>query len=148
RRGGSPDRRRGRRRGRGIVNAPADAESLAELARKALADGEEERALPLLKQAARGTANARLWQWKGLLERALDRHEAAFESFAQAARLARDDPSIAHGLARVTLEAGLNAVGRFQRARQLSPANGDMLVGQAAALLAAGRSEEAAAELE
>jgi tetratricopeptide (TPR) repeat protein len=131
-----------------VRNGQADAGSLAELARLALAEGEEEQALPLLSRAASQGADARLLQWTGLLQRALDEHEAALQSYARAARLAPSDPSIAHGRAHVALEAGIDAVGLFDQARRLAPASGDVLIGLAAARMAVGRGEEAAAELD
>ena len=125
-----------------------DPDSLDDLARAALAEGEEERALPLLRRAAFQSDDSRLWQWTGLLERALDEHERALKAFEKAVQLAPDDASIAHGRARVALEAGLDAVPLFDRARRLGPPRSDVLIGWAAAMLAVGRGEEAAAELE
>jgi tetratricopeptide (TPR) repeat protein len=126
----------------------ADPDALAELARAAVREGEEERALPLLASSARRSGNPRLWQWTGLLQRALDQHEAALNSFAEAARLAPADPSIAHGRARVALEAGLDAVALFEQAWRLAPSEGDVLIGRAAAQMATGRGEQAATELD
>lgn len=123
------------------------AEQIAALARAALASGDEARALPQVRRAAEAAQDARLWQWAGLLERAIDRHEAAIASFTAAARLAPADPSIAHGLARVTLEAGLDAVALFDRARLLGPDNAELVFGQAAARLAMGKGAEAEAAL-
>jgi cytochrome c-type biogenesis protein CcmH/NrfG len=126
----------------------SDPDALAELARAALADGEEERALPYLAAATASAPNARLWQWKGLLERGLDAHGAALSSFATAARLAPSDPSIAHGRAQVALEAGVDAVAFFEQANRLAGVNADILLGLAAARTAAGRGDHAAAELD
>src|SRR5690242_7912792 len=86
-----------------------DVAALAELAGKAIAEGEEERALPLIERGATAANNALLWQWKALLERSLDEHELALASFAQAARLAPSDVATAHGHARTAMEAGLDA---------------------------------------
>lgn len=131
-----------------VRTGQADLESLADLARTALAEGEEECALPLLSRAASQNSDARLWQWTGLLQRGLDEHEAALVSFARAAQIAPSDFSIAHGRAHVTLEAGLDAVAMFEQARRLAPVTGDLLIGLAAARMAIGRGEEAAAELD
>ncbi|QNQ12192.1 hypothetical protein H3Z74_22700 [Sphingomonas alpina] len=92
--------------------------------------------------------DARLWQWTGLLQRALDQHEAALQSFGQAVRLAPSDVSIARGHAQVTFEAGLDAIALFERACRLAPMAGDMVLGLAAARMAMGRGEEAAAALD
>ena len=125
---------------------PNDPEALAELASLALSEGEEERALPLLSQAAFG--NASLWQWKGLLERSLDEHEEALRSFVEAARLNPQSASIAHGLARVALEAGVPSEDLFLRAIGLSPSDGSILLGLAASRLAAGHGDQAEMELD
>ena len=89
---------------------------MEDLAREALASGNEEAALAQLAPEAEKAGNARLWQFCGLLQRSLDRHSEAINSFAEASRLDPDDAGIAHGLARVTLEAGLDAVALFERA--------------------------------
>jgi tetratricopeptide (TPR) repeat protein len=127
---------------------PADRQLLAELAKESLEAGKEERALPLLARATGDQADARLWQWKGLLERALDMHEAALVSFGEAARLAPGDPSIAHGYARVALEAGVDAEALYEHALRLAPRDGQLVVGLAAARLGAGHGEKAVSELE
>lgn len=110
--------------------------------------GQEPCALTIVRPAAERLSDARLWQWAGLLERALDQHAQSLESFSHAARLAPEDASIAHGLAQVTLEAGYNAVPLYQRARQLLPANADILLGSIAARMAAGEGADAEAELD
>lgn len=122
--------------------------AIGELASAALDEGEEEQALPVVTAATERSGSARLWQWAGLLHRALDEHEAALEAFAEAARRAPDDASIAHGRARVAYEAGLDAVGLFEAAERIGPPNGDVLIGLAAARWAAGRGEEAEAALD
>jgi len=124
----------------------ATGEQLGELARAALAEQREEEVLSLLGQYA-GT-DARLWQWKGLLERALDEHAEAFKSFTEAARLAPADAGIAHGRARVALEAGIPAVDLFERALRLAPNDPQTYLGLNAGRIAAGRGEEAEAELD
>jgi tetratricopeptide (TPR) repeat protein len=124
-----------------------DPDALADLASKALKDGSEEAAAPILDQAARASqSNARLWQWSGLLHRALDQHDEALTAFANAARLAPGDASIAHGHARVALEAGIDARKLFDQALRLGP-SGDVLLGHAAARFAMGEGAAATAEL-
>ena len=128
---------------------PHDSDLLATLASDALAEGEEGIALPLLASAAKlARGNARLWQWTGLLHRALDEHRDALKALESAARLAPADASIAHGRAHVALEAGVDAVALFDAAIALAPSSGEMLLGRAAARLAAGEGEQAAAELD
>ena len=125
-----------------------EAERLEDLARSALAEGNEESVLESIAPAAERLGNARLWQFAGLLQRALDRHSEALISFSAAAGLAPNDPSIAHGRARVAWEAGVDSVGLFERALKLAPANGEVLTGLAAAKFAVGRGAEAEAELD
>lgn len=124
-----------------------DLDTLDDLARAALAEGEEEAALKELVPAAERSNSALLWQWSGLLQRALDEHEQALKSFERAAALAPNDAGIAHARARVALEAGLDAVDLFERARALAPTDGAILLGLAAARNAAGSGEAAAREL-
>ncbi len=88
-----------------------------------------------------------LWQWKGILERALDDHAKAVHSFGKAADLAPGDASVANGLARTSLEAGLPAADLFERALQLDPSNGLAYLGWNAARIAEGRADEAERDL-
>lgn len=130
-----------------IDSGTRDLDTLDDLARAALAEGEEEQALQRLVPAAERSQEALLWQWSGLLQRSLDEHEAALASFVRAAALAPNDAGIAHGQARVALEAGLDAVDPFLRARALAPGDGAVTLGLAAARNAIGDGETAADEL-
>lgn len=127
---------------------PGDLHTLEQLASQAIESGEEEAALPLVDAAARRVSSPRLLQWKALLERSLDRHEEALESFKAAAALARSDPAIAHGLARTALEAGIPAERLHEHALQLAPQDSQVLAGLIAARLAAGNGEQGEKELE
>lgn len=118
-------------------------------ANAALASGEEAASLAEVEELlVQDRSDARLWQWHGLLLRALDRRGAAIPSFRQAARLLPSDLSIAHGHARVVLEAGLDAVPLFERARSLNPVEGDVLLGLASARFAQGDAATAMRELQ
>ena len=128
--------------------SPDDRPLLEKLAEVALKGGEEERAVPLVRDAADRLSDARLWQWTGILLRALDEHEQALAAFQTAAGLDSGSASIAHGHARVALEAGVPALDLFQKALQLSPTNGEVLLGYVAAILAGGSGEQAEALLE
>lgn len=125
----------------------ADVDLLDDLARNALAEGEEAAALDQIVPAAEKSHSALLWRWAGLLHRSLDEHEQAIGDFERAAKLSPDDSGIAHGRARVALEAGQDSVELFLHARSLAPQDGSVLIGLAAARNAAGQSETAAAEL-
>lgn len=88
-------------------------------------------------------ADARAFQFRGLVARSLGDGPLAYRSFRRAARLAPGDPLIAHSHARTALEAGHAAVSLFTKARQLAPNDGGILTGLSAALLAEGRAEDA-----
>lgn len=125
-----------------------DSDTLSDLARDALAEGEEERALPLIVAGAHKRADPLLWQWAGLLNRALDEHTAALDCFSTAAHLAPGDAKIAHGHAQVAFEAGLEATALFDHARALAPGDPGVVLGLTAARMAAGQSQLAVSELE
>ena len=130
-----------------IKSGAQNSDRFDDLARLALAEGEEEAALRFLHPAAEHSDEALLWQWTGLLYRSLDEHERAIQAFQRASAIAPKDGSIAHGHARVALEAGLDAVELFLRARSLAPGDGDVALGLASARNAAGDGEYAAEEL-
>ena len=69
----------------------ADIERLADLASNAVRSGEELDVVDAVRDGAVRLESALLWQWTALIQRALDRHEEALESFANAARLAPGD---------------------------------------------------------
>lgn len=123
-----------------------DPAALSGLAELALAEGKEPTALAVILPVAARLKDPRLWQWAGLMHRALDEHEKALEVFANAANLSPSDASIAHGHARVALEAGLDARKLFDRALRLAP-SGDVILGRVAARFAMGEGDAAAAEL-
>lgn len=131
------------------TNHPGDARAHELLAEAALASQDEAEALPVVEAATRRfPTNARLWQWTGLLCRALDDRAAAIPAFETAARLAPDDARIAHGYARVLLEAGRPSLAAFERARGLAPSDADVLLGLYAAVSALGQSDRAIRELD
>lgn len=122
-------------------------EQIILLARLALERGEEDGAVAEVEAGAAQYRDARLWQWTGLLRRALEETGGAIAAFGEASRLAPDDAGIAHGLARVLFEGGCDARAAYARARALAPADGDVLVGETAARMAQGDGNRAAAEL-
>jgi len=125
-----------------------DPETIADLARDAFAEGEEQLAAPIVLAAATRREDPRLWQWAGLLHRALDEHSTAIECLTIAARVAPEDAKIAQAQAHVSLEAGLDAEALFERARGLAPDNSAVLIGLTAARIAAGHGNRAIAELD
>lgn len=102
----------------------------------------------MVLEAARARADPVLWQWAGLLNRALDEHATALECFSEAARLAPSDPKIAQGHAQVAFEAGFDATALYEQAHRLAQTDPAILMGLTAARMAAGRSELAVSELE
>ena len=129
--------------------SPGDLSATIALAEAAAASQQEERALPFVSGlAAQRKTDRLLWQWTGLLHRALDQHGEALKAFDAAAQLAPDDARIAQGRAQTALEAGLDAIELFDKAIALEPNNGEMLLSRAAARVAAGDSARAIAEIE
>lgn len=128
---------------------PLNIEMLIELAGEALATGREADVVHLVEYAAEQYQSvATLWQWSGLLNRALDRHEAAMAGFSRAACLAPTSALIHHSLARTQLEAGLHAVTAFDTALYYGPTDASVLLGRVAALLACGRATCALSEID
>lgn len=85
----------------------------------------------------------RMAQLLGLAARATGESPLALDAFRRAAGLAPRDPLIAHSHARAALETGLPAVALFEIARSHAPADGSVIQGHAAALVAEKRSAEA-----
>lgn len=125
-----------------------DTAALFALARRALAEGSEAEAAPVLAAAAaRAGSDAQLWYHSAQLERAQDEHEAALAAFASAAALAPGDALTAYWRAYATLEAGLDAVALFEQAERLAPRNADVMLGMAAARFAVGDGARGVSDL-
>jgi tetratricopeptide (TPR) repeat protein len=128
--------------------APSDdPQTIAEYAESALHGGDEKAAIPLVRAAAERRNGPILWHWLGLLNRSIDEHEQALSAFERAAELAPRGPRTAQARAHTAMEAGLPAVELYERALELAPQEGSVIVGLAAARYAAGEGERAAAEL-
>jgi len=129
--------------------SPRDAQEAMALGLEARKRGSERAALPLLKRAAAANPrHAGLWQVLGLCYRAVDQLGPALEAFAKAAALAPTDALIAHGHARVAMEAGLPAIQLFDAALRLAPLDGAVMIGRSAAQLAEGDLKAAVADLD
>ena len=114
----------------------------------ALDQGRADLAEPaLLRATVAAPGEPRFWQFLGLARRALQDSAGANQAFARAAALSPQDPLIAHSLARTALEAGYPAIEPFNRARLLAPEDGAVVLGRVAALLAAGKGEDARSQL-
>lgn len=131
-----------------VERNPDDATAAMLLAKAALEEGQEARAIPLVKGTAeRARSNAQLWQWLGLLYRGLDEHALAIPAFNAAAMLAPQDAKIAVGRAQTVMEAGLDAEALYLAAIGLAPGDGDALLSLTAARLQRGDGEAAMADL-
>ncbi len=125
------------------------ADELFRTAAKLVREGREAEALPSLEAGVRDhPADPRLWQLYGLALRNLEELEPALAALHRAASLAPEDPLTAHTLARATMEAGLPAASLFERAGELAPMDGTVMLGHAATLHAEGRAGDAIAWLD
>ena len=110
--------------------------------------GDPEAAISLLEAAITHHPDEPvLWQSLGLAHRARLDSAAALAALERALSLSPRDPRITHAIAHVTMEAGLPAAELFARARALLPGDGSVLIGEAAALVAAGKADAAIAAL-
>lgn len=122
----------------------ATASDLANYGVQALGSWREEEVLGHFAAVApRFPGNPRVWQVWGLLHRAVGDIGPALECLTRAAALAPNDPKIAHAVALTKLDAGIDSLEDFIRARQLAPDNLDVLGGLASALVASGRPDVA-----
>jgi tetratricopeptide (TPR) repeat protein len=128
---------------------PRDANAATAFGLQARKTGTEREALPLLTRAARlNPSHAALWQVLGLCHRARDDMASALGALAHAATLAPQDALIAHAHARTAMEAGLPATQLFDRALQLAPLDGGIIIGRSAAQMAEGNIAAAIADLD
>lgn len=128
---------------------PQNAQAAFEFGLRARENGSERSAIPVLQAATNAhPGHAGLWQVLGLLHRALDELAPAISAFRKAVELAPSDPLIAHGYARIVMEAGLPAKHLFDIAHSLAPADGTVLIGRSAAQLAEGDVDNAISDLE
>ncbi len=128
---------------------PNDPDAAADAGLMARRCGLDEEWLPVVRAAAAANPRrAKLWQVLGLMHRARDEHEAATDALDRAAELAPGDALVAHARARSWLEAGKRSTDHYAAARKLAPADKDVILGSAAALIAEGRSDDAIALLE
>ncbi|QXQ05109.1 hypothetical protein KX816_12550 [Sphingosinicellaceae bacterium] len=111
----------------------------ANLGLRALDERREEDVLPLLAVlAAQVPLDATLLHVVGLLHRAVGDHVAALEALDRAVGLTPGSARLVHARAHTAIEAGVESLGWFERARRLAPNDGDIILGHAAAMLAAG----------
>lgn len=122
----------------------ADADAFFAAGIEILKGDQPEALFPIARQAAAQHAtDYRIHQLLGLVARVLGESGQAEVAFSRAATLAPTNPLIAHSHARATLEAGRDATHLFEHAIDLSPRDGAVLQGYAAALHAIGRPAEA-----
>ncbi len=101
-------------------------------------------ALPILTAAAERTRNdPSLWHVLGLMHRALGDLAPALAAFDKALALPAPTPILLHAKAHTAREAGLPAAEFYRSARAASPNDGDMILGEAAALADEGAADDA-----
>lgn len=129
--------------------ASGDADAMLRAGAAALQAGLYAEALATVDGAAhRHPDHPQLWQLLGLLHRSLDDLAPAVDAFEKARALAPGDAMIANGHACVRHEAGLSAADHFAQARTLAPTDRNLLLRQAAALLAEDQPDAAIALLD
>ncbi|RXZ64094.1 2OG-Fe(II) oxygenase family protein [Pelagerythrobacter rhizovicinus] len=102
----------------------------------------------LERRIERSPGNSRLWHTLGTLWRAELESEQAVAAFIKARTLDPSSAVTAHALARATLEAGWPATERYDEALAISPGDGSILLGKAAAQVAQGQIDDALSGLE
>jgi tetratricopeptide (TPR) repeat protein len=128
---------------------PSDADSVYRATAIALKQGLETGALVLARAgAANHPRDARMWQMVALACRRLEDPEPGVEAIERAAALAPGDPLIAHTRARMALEAGLESMHLFDRARRLAPDDPAIFFGWISACFAEERLDLALAALQ
>lgn len=130
---------------RGPAAGPA---AFLKAASAAIDHGRADLAEPALARAIQtAPSEYRFWQFLGLARRALQDSAGANQAFISAAKLAPQDPLVAHSVARTALEAGYPALKAFNQARLLAPGDGSVVLGRIAAMLALGKGDEARSQL-
>jgi tetratricopeptide (TPR) repeat protein len=114
---------------------PLDAQALAHAA---LAERREPEVIAAINASARRHDDPVVWHLLGLLHRTQGDLAPALAAFDAAFRLTPAQPLLLHARARATLEAGLDARDRYDAARTVAQNDGDVILGQAAALAEAG----------
>ncbi|MEG3124282.1 putative 2OG-Fe(II) oxygenase [Sphingomonas sp. GB1N7] len=128
--------------------APGRADLATQLGLRALEERREEDALPILSAAARRfTRDGTLLHVTGLLHRAVGDLNAAIACFDAALPFAPTSARLMHARARAAAEAGLLSLDWYRRARAMAPNDGEVILGEAAALHAAGENMTADAML-
>lgn len=128
---------------------PDDPDALGEVARQALANGQEEAAEARLTDwLCRNRPERSVLHWTAMLRRALDRRVEAITALKQASQIEPANPGMAHALAHVTLEAGKPASRLFELALRLAPAKAEIRLGLASARFAEGEGARGLAELD
>ncbi|WP_323801500.1 2OG-Fe(II) oxygenase family protein [Parasphingorhabdus sp.] len=111
--------------------------------------GQIAQAIDLVRSAIEDRQNdGKLWHMLGILHRTDQDSAAALVALEKALTYQSENPVLHHAVARVSMEAGLPAVDKFDKARSFAPNDGSIILGRSAAQLAAGQFDEAIADLE
>lgn len=116
----------------------------------ALADGGKmDEAIGLVQSAIKEQPHdGKLWHILGTLHRTDQNSAAALAALEKALSYQPQNAVLHHAIARVTMEAGMPAVEKFDQARQFAPNDGSIIMGRSAAQMASGKFDEAIADLE
>lgn len=123
---------------------PGYSEAALRLGLKAITARREAEALPVLAAAeAANPHDAALPHVTGLMYRAIGDLAAAIAAFDRGLAVSKASARLYHARATAAMEAGLPALYWFEAARRLAPADGDVILGHAAALLNEGQRDAA-----
>ncbi len=131
-----------------MINA-IDTDDVIERAQVLADSGKIDQAINLVRSAIKEQPkDGKLWHMLGVLHRTDHDSTAALAALEKALDYQPENPVLHHALARVTMEAGLPAVDKFDKARVFSPNDGSVILGRSAAQMATGQFDRAIADLE
>ncbi|WP_417591939.1 2OG-Fe(II) oxygenase family protein [Parasphingorhabdus sp.] len=111
--------------------------------------GQTDQAIDLVRSAIeKQPKEGKLWHMLGILHRIEQDSAAALVALEKALEFQPNNPTLHHALARVTMEAGLPAVEKYDEARRYAPNDGSIILGRSAAQMAAGHYDRAIADME
>jgi tetratricopeptide (TPR) repeat protein len=131
-----------------MINA-FDSDDVIERAGALAGSGRIDQSISLVGSAIKQQPkDGKLWHMLGILHRRNQDSAAALVALEKALDHQPQNPVLHHALARVTMEAGLPAVEKFDKARIFAPNDGSVLLGRSAAQMAAGQFDRAIADME
>ncbi|MEW4467564.1 putative 2OG-Fe(II) oxygenase [Parasphingorhabdus sp. JC815] len=126
-----------------------DTDDVIRRAKSLAGAGQFDQAIALVRLALKENPNnGKLWHMLGIVHRMEQDSAASLEALEKALDYQPENPVIHHAIARVTMEAGLPAVEKFDNARQFAPNDGSIIIGRAAAQMALGQYDRAIEDLQ